>query len=271
MENTDQEAIPGIAIFDANDLQYITHQYLLDKKGEPQDRGSWCAVDPEGFVYSSNRDVGAVNKYQVRWDLLEKNNILKLKKIDSIRLLDEVGAPANITYVQGGVITPSGQLLYLAAGYSRDKDSKDTWRIHVFDLSSRRRVTRSSNGFGYFNFEFHPGGIDREEPEGITIWNLDNGRAPGIRGQLHVLMLDNELDSDHIYFKHYTGTIHVNHAGSEDGKGTLSEPFKTVKAAHYIAWDGSRIKIMAGKYRENLTFSKRVKIIAEQGTVTIGK
>ncbi|MFP2932874.1 hypothetical protein ACLESO_48555 [Pyxidicoccus sp. 3LG] len=35
------------------------------------------------------------------------------------------------------------------------------------------------------------------------MWNLDDGRAPGIRGQVHVLMLDvGEVSNDDLYFKH---------------------------------------------------------------------
>ena len=42
-----------------------------------------------------------------------------------------------------------------------------------------------------------------EEPEGITLWNLDGRGAPGVSGQLHVLMLDNDSNGDDIYVKHY--------------------------------------------------------------------
>jgi hypothetical protein len=45
----------------------------------------------------------------------------------------------------------------------------------------------------------------REEPEGLTFWDLDaDGRAPGLRGQLHVVLLDNDLvTADDVYVKHY--------------------------------------------------------------------
>ena len=49
---------------------------------------------------------------------------------------------------------------------------------------------------------------DSEEPEGIDIWDLDSGIAPGINGQIHVIMIDNvpDLHNDDLYFKHYTTT-----------------------------------------------------------------
>lgn len=54
------------------------------------------------------------------------------------------------------------------------------------------------------DFEFHPGSTTAEEPEGLTYWNLDDGRAPHIRGCLHAIMNDqNWPDDDTLYFKHY--------------------------------------------------------------------
>jgi hypothetical protein len=65
----------------------------------------------------------------------------------------------------------------------------------------------SSNGHGPFNYEYSPtnpivGGLN-EEPEGLTLWDLDDGRAPNIHGQLHVLLLDNDDSADEVYIKHY--------------------------------------------------------------------
>jgi hypothetical protein len=88
------------------------------------------------------------------------------------------------------------------AGYS--EGSHPSWGINVFDLRTGRRIERSRSGEGPFNYEFHPGWSKYEEPEGMTIWDLDDGRVRGITGKLHVLMLDNESGQDDIYLKHYT-------------------------------------------------------------------
>jgi hypothetical protein len=68
-----------------------------------------------------------------------------------------------------------------------------------------RRVDRSTNGSGPFNFQFDPTAPYYEEPEGITFWDLDaDPRSPGVSGQVHVILLDNdEPDSDDVYVKHY--------------------------------------------------------------------
>jgi hypothetical protein len=67
------------------------------------------------------------------------------------------------------------------------------------------------------------------------------------------------------------GTINVNrfHGGYE--LGTPSEPFRTVTAGYNFAWDNTRLKIKPGSYNEAITFSKPMTILADGGTVTIGR
>lgn len=136
---------------------------------------------------------------------------------------------------------------------------------------------RSRKGVYPFNYNYDDSFLTKEEPEGITIWDLDaDRRAPGISGQLHVLLLDNdEPDDDDVYLKHYTGTICVDRTYTGVEKGTPSEPFTTVGEANSYAWDGAQIKILikpqTGSYPETLTFSKRIRVLAEGGTATIGQ
>jgi hypothetical protein len=134
------------------------------------------------------------------------------------------------------------------------------------------RVQRSTNGSGYFNYEYHTNFPVKQEPEGLTIWDLDNDRAPGIKGQLHVLLLNNDWpDDDNVYMKHYTGTIYVDRAYTGEEKGIPSKPFRTVGQANDLAWDGAQIKIKTGTYPEALTFSKRIRVLVENGPVIIGQ
>jgi len=143
-------------------------------------------------------------------------------------------------------------------------------------LSTGTRIKRSTNGYGYFNYEFHPGvhpfGASLEEPEGMTIWDLDDGRAPGIRGQLHVLLVDNDsLDAGDVYLKHYTNAIYVDRNYHGAVAGTPAQPFNTVGAANNLAWDGARIRIEGASYLEWPTFAKRVEVVAHGGNAVIGK
>lgn len=259
-------APPAIAAFDADTLQYIAHAPLTGQIGAP-----WCAVDLQGNVYSSNfNDVAAINKFGVDWSSLSKseNPTLILSDPTLVPFFDENRSPTTIQSLQGGVISPSGELLYVVAG--SESHLHPSHGIHVFDLSTGLRIQSSTNGHGYFNYEFHPGWSRYEEPEGITIWDLDDGRAPGIRGQLHVLMLDNDTTDD-VYLKHYTHTIYVDRDYRGEEKGTASKPFNTVAEANNLAWDGARIKIKAGSYPEWPAFAKRVEVIAHGGNATIGR
>jgi hypothetical protein len=178
------------------------------------------------------------------------------------------------------VISPDGSTLYLSTGYINEfgggsPPHMDLWGIHVFDTGSWRRIGRSTNGTGLFNFEFDSSWETAEEPEGITIWDLDDGRAPGVSGQLHVLLLDNDLTGDDVYVKHYTNVTHVDAAytGTEDG--TIFKPYNTVGEAlafygSYDWWTGGKIRIKAGTYPEVLTLKKRMQVLSRDGAATVG-
>ena len=252
-------AIP-IAIFGADTLEFLALKCLSQQPQAP-----WVAVDPLGNLYSSGNQGSMVSRYSVDWPKLKSQQELTLTNEPPVTLLNEQGNSLTLNSFQGGVISPSGQLMYIVAD-----------GIHVFDLQTGRRIQSSKNGSGHFNYEFDPSLFDAEEPEGITIWDLDDGWAPNIRGQLHVLLLNNDWpDDDNVYLKHYSGTICVNGAYSGEEKGTPSKPFKTVGRANDLvnsaAWDGAQIKIWANSYPETLTFSRRIKVLAEAGTAIIGR
>jgi hypothetical protein len=287
MEGDPQAAL---AVFRADTLEYVDHAIL---RGQQKD-AAWCAMYPGepldvvGVVYSSANDAPPVNRFAFNWNEL-RNNKLILTDLPPISLFAGDGSSVRITDMQGGVISPSGQLLYLVAG--THTSYLPSHGIHVFDLSTGRRIQRSARDVDYFRYDWDPGNdpgdCSLNEPEGITIWDLDDGRAPHIRGQLHVLMLDNDTficdgnGDDEIELRHYTHTIYVdgNYRGEE--KGTPDQPFKTVGKAYNIGeayglngvqiWDGAQIKIRAGSYDEKVTFSKRIRVLADRGTVTIGQ
>ncbi len=255
-----------IAVLDAGtSLAYLDHGSL------PQQKCGWAAVDPAGFLYSSEGHPDTLVKYQVDWDALRNSPpVLNIQLVDILPIRDENGAPLQLHHAQGGEFSPSGDLLYMSSGYYTDTDPI-TEGLHVFDAQSWVRVQHSTNGYGYFNYQFEPGGVTAQEPEGLTLWDLDDGRAPGIRGQLHALLLDNSgVLSDEIFIKHYTHIIRVdrNNAGAEDG--TPERPFRTVGGAVNLAWNGAEIRTRAGTYPEAIMISRRLRMTAEGGTVRIG-
>jgi hypothetical protein len=184
---------PRIATFSTPDLRYL----WSDELGA-QSKGGWCAVDSRGRLFSSNGRLSARDPlycYEI-----EDSGV---RLVGRVTLLDEGGEPVDLDLMQGGTFADDDHL-YLSCGYYKGFDA--SWGLHLFDLRSRRRIARSTNGSGTFNYEFHPTrGVSgfAEEPEGITWWDLDRPRAPGIGGQLHAILLDNDANGDDVYFKHY--------------------------------------------------------------------
>jgi hypothetical protein len=190
------ERVPLIAAFRASDLQFLWSAPLPQ-----QQKAGWCAIDSTGVLLSSNSKVtpqvksgeGPIFRYRIEGQALQF--------LDRLVLRDEQGTPVVLDTMQGGTFADDHHL-YISCGYY--EGSHPSWGIHLFDLRTGRRVARSTNGSGSFNYEFHPGGDLLEEPEGITYWNLDHGNAPGIEGQLHAILLDNDRTTgDDVYFKHY--------------------------------------------------------------------
>lgn len=291
----EDEAQPGaIAVFrcEEDDLSYRGHVELTNQDGESyqgHDAG-WCAVNSGGRVFSSMQHPGLgggpslLLEYILDWNLLASEPpqaTITLEAMHAMR--DELDNPLNLITMQGGEFAPGDGLLYLISGFHDDNAQEEVSEgIHVLESAGPfvwRRVAHSTNGSGHFDY-YYDAGYDSSccafgccpgnEPEGLTIWDLDDGRAPGIRGQLHAFMLDNDQpDDDDIYFYHYTNIIRVDSASSCQ-TGTPACPFRTVNGAANLAWNGSEIRIQAGSYDETLTISQRVRFTAEGGMARIG-
>jgi len=262
----------GIAVFRADASLSLVMYEPLD-----QAHAAWCAVDAEGYLYSAPdyHRVTRIHKYHVDWETLRygKSPKLGLKFESSLSLSGPV-----VDGLQGGEISPDGKLLYLSMFGAGDFFSG----IRVYDMSTGTLLRQSTNGSGLFNFEIHTGRL--EVAEGLTIWNLDDGRAPHISGQLHVFMFyddqPNGLRKDNAYFKHYDWTIDVDGSAATDKRPDLfplrlpSKTFglpKTVEDGQSQAWEGAHLSIQAGTYPEKLTLSKPMKLVARGGPVIIGK
>lgn len=187
--------VPRIAAFQASDLQFLWSARLPRQRQAP-----WCAIDSRGVLVSSNSRVtpraavgeGPLFRYRIEGTTL--------RFLDRVVLRDERGTPVVLDSMQGGTFADDDHL-YIGCGYY--EDPHPSWGLHLFDMRTQRRVVRSTNGSGSFNYEFHPGGGTDEEPEGLTYWDLDGRNAPGIEGQLHAILLDNDANGDDVYFKHY--------------------------------------------------------------------
>jgi hypothetical protein len=223
-------AAPAIAVFRASDLGYIGKKLTVTA----QTRAGWVAYNQHtGMLYTSNNSVSGSNplfRYTLDLDkLISTNDVTaSITYLDRFHLLEEDGVeldPPLGLYMQGGVFTPWGDL-YVVNGKEWKDPEDGRGGIHLFGADGRL-IAESQNGSGTFNYEYHPFS-DFEEPEGIDWWNRDIGESsPGITGQLHVILLDNDYfepyDSilnieDEIYFKHYD-VIYCGQDNDSDGDG----------------------------------------------------
>jgi hypothetical protein len=122
----------------------------------------------------------------------------------------------------GGVFSSWGDL-YLING--NQHDTTVNGGIHLFDRAGNLIAESQNGGTTQFNFQYEPSGIEQQEPEGIDWWNRDNPHPPSnpsgsIAGQLHVILLENELGQDDIFFKHYRVTYPCHpQNGTDDSDG----------------------------------------------------
>ncbi len=281
IENGDATCTSGppgaIAIFRCADLSYIDHVAFT---GQCNDAG-WVAIRL-GTLFTSRQHVGAppgsppgttggLRVYDFDWNLLHTAGQAAMTFELEIPLLNEQGAGLELTTMQGGEFAPGGNLLYIISGFYTDSDAlADREGIHAFETSTYRRVAHSTRGFGHFDYYYNPGFVTgAEEPEGLTIWDLDDGRAPGIRGQLHALVSDNDIDAGDVDFKHYTQVIRVDH-NSNCESGTPTCPFRTLAGALNLAWSGADVRLRADSYPEHPTITRRVRLTTEGGVTRIG-
>ena len=193
---------PLLAVFRASTLTYVGSAPL-----SKQTKAGWVAINPSnGLLYTSNIDLNRENRliaYRIDYDALSKGKV-QVSFQDMKTLFDEAGNIVTIKqYMQGGAFSDDGKHLFLVNGRaSSDTHSRDGG-ISVFDFETGKKVLKSTTG-GTFRFEYHPGLPNLEEPEGITYWNLDNRNAPKIKGNLHVILLNNDVtSSDEFWLKHY--------------------------------------------------------------------
>jgi hypothetical protein len=213
-ETSSRKKLPVVLAFEAKTLNFKGHAKLVDQ-GEKD--APWCAINPlNGLLYSSgfNLDLskGYLHVYKQPEDL-EKQKFT-LEYLGQFQLYNEMGLPLTIKRVQGGGFSKNGHLYLVSdAGFGGGEwpheAFKGNWKeggIMGFDMMTGRRVMHEP--VKYIGKWSNPSSgvwiYEGEELEGITIWDLDSVNVPGIGGQFHLTMLDNDvLSPDQIYFKHF--------------------------------------------------------------------
>ncbi|HYH95399.1 hypothetical protein [Hyalangium sp.] len=169
-------------------LQYYNYAIVPDAGISDQGESCpWVAYNPrDGHLYASAFNASYINKYS--WSVSRVNNAwqVNLAFVARIQIKDKFGNATSLSSLQGAEFSNTGKL-YLV--------SDSTGLVYVMDIFNGR--IQASFGVQVDHDSY-------EELEGITLWDVDSGIAPGVGGQIHVQMCDNDWpDSDDFYFKHY--------------------------------------------------------------------
>ena len=212
LEKKGAQLTPAIGVFRASDLEYIGF-YLYTCSGA---QASWCAVmDVNGipYLYTSAEDLDGyeqITRYNLYPISLDQSTPRVLSECDRFYLYTESSNKTKFRVVQGGDFADSGCLYLVVGYYVMTPEELQNSGIMIFDTTTWTRIAKSANdsGTGGFKFQYSPNFPHYQEPEGITIWDLgldpNNSPAPGIAGQIHVIMIVNDSPSvDDLYFKHY--------------------------------------------------------------------
>ena len=289
---------PSIAVFESDNLQFINFAYLSGPPGVGQKDIGWCAVNPEnGYLYTSNDDTEEIFCYKIDWTALltQPSNHFTITFDTKYPLIDIIGhQPFLIHSMQGGEFSPSGELFFVSCGIIEGPigiggAQYDTDGLHVFETNTWKEIQRSFNqGLTccppYFRFEFDNSGDGGDEPEGLTYWDLSDGKSPNVSGQLHVILYTHDyFSSNQVKLKHYAEEIYVDNSGPPTPMhgeavpfpqpGTAARPFNNIHDVfnYYGAWNGSKIVFRPGEYPTNggIKISVRTQITSEGGTAII--
>ncbi|MBK6930616.1 MAG: hypothetical protein IPH12_06970 [Saprospirales bacterium] len=314
---------PIIAIFRSSNLGLVAYGELNNQQST-----GWCAIHPKtGILYTSEDFDYAppvpdcddqsqhflyarkLLRYEIPWQSLPLSGYIgKISLIskDAVEMLSEAGSQIELYNMQGGEFTPSGEILYISSGSGCcfGKGHGQQYFIdglRTFDTQTWKEIKRSknhncdscpSNLNEYFDYYYPLGcnGAGAWSPEGLTIWDLDNGISPNVRGKLHVLLFKFHKTGDNRQvFEHFSNQIYFNEGSGIDQSlplsdivvivgddalpGTYSKPFKTFAyGMNYLpVWNGAHLILEKGNYSvpAPYTINRRLLITSQGGAATI--
>ncbi|SIN96128.1 PLAT/LH2 domain-containing protein [Fibrobacter sp. UWB11] len=216
-----KDGAPYVVVFSTDDIhKVVARNVMVLPNGKAFSDMAWLAINPNnGLLFTSN---GAITKndpiyvYSIDFDKIRAGESNFLKLYAQVNLKDEeFDDYVERDCMQGGCFDGSNNL-HLSNGYYKNKHSNKKGGITVFEIPNLSynpnkivlvKIKARSNQNHAFRFQFNSYG---QEPEGLTYWDLDNGMAPGIKGQLHAIMIENNAASnffnggdDDLYFKHF--------------------------------------------------------------------
>lgn len=201
---------PNIRVYEASTMKYVTKCVLKKKNNKEFSSVGWCAVNSiNGMLYTSDGDINddkGIFVYKIDLSALKRKSNSFLIFQHELYLKDSENHSISRSCMQGGCFDDKNNLI-LINGYKNKKGSDNidggisVYRIPTDNKSNICRRIAQSTQYGHFNFNFMN---DYYEPEGITFWNLNNKKAPGIRGVLHAIRLNNNYSKkDGLFIHHF--------------------------------------------------------------------
>lgn len=188
---------PIVAVYNEN-LEFIKYGIF---PASIQTDAAWVAINPmDGYLYSHGKDFNKLNVYE-----RDFSNGGILKHIQTVTLdLKHVPSMGDSwwknAWQQGGAFSKNG-IFYLILDHASDEDSEYTG-VHAFKLENNTgtELTLKSGSKNFINISYDPDFCwvwRYYELEGITIVDHANW------GQIHVIMLQNDIDDDDVYLYHF--------------------------------------------------------------------
>ena len=220
-----------IAVFRASDLAFVDWVDVTPY----QVKAGWLAIDPvSSTLYTSIDHLVAgtpLLRYQVDVTKIEngsQGDFLTPTTPAAVQDVDGNEVNGLYSYMQGGVFTPWGDL-YISVGKAGESVESVHGGIHLLrrtaDGNAFQIVESSVNeeaevGAHVFSYRYDPGftGLG-EEPEGIDWWNRDIESSTRFTGQLHAILLDNQIDDSNIWLKNYRVDYFCVRNDDTDGDG----------------------------------------------------
>lgn len=169
----DGSAGAGIAVIQTDISRYVGWTALPGLRSCP-----WIAYNPRDDLFYVPDGTRTLRRYAIT---------VHGTTVTATEALPRVTLSTEITNQQGGDFSSRG-VLYLSRGYKANPMA-----VYGVDVV---------NGRVYLRVAYNGSPASDWEAEGVTIWDLSAGQAPGIRGHLHLQLLDNDPDNDDFTFAH---------------------------------------------------------------------
>jgi hypothetical protein len=197
----------AVAVFDSQ-VQFVNWGVLYVND---DNHAGWVAIDPAGSgsdLWTSRTDMsrgdnrGRFYRYTIDWSqVVPGGGSIFLDGAGKVgRYRNRFGAPLAIKGMQGGAFDIRGDILFVT---NSDRESPDGHGVWALDKRTGELLGETSNGYGQFRYTTH-GPDEEEEEEGLDYFPTNESITPGIAGQLHAILLNNDVfTADNFWMKHY--------------------------------------------------------------------